>query len=225
MFHKKQYACFFAALFALQMMFGLTAIFFDNSIEIQERRTAEEYDYHLVFRSLTIDQYYYLENYGGAITEDDRMWEVVRSDEYGDSSLADITYDAYVRFTGDNIDYSFERFRMRTLNGMAETTEDGVRYAISPAFNNSTAAAANNVYRIIALVFVTVLSVAVLTSLYYIRMSHYKFTYGIYSTFGADVKKLMQISFWEFMTVCAVTLIPSIAASAGVGWFILHLCV
>ena len=66
----------------------------------------------------------------------------------------------------------------------------------------------------------TVVSILLITSIYRIRVNHYKFQYGIYMSFGADFKQLCKTSFWEMMVVSLGTFIPSQLFSTGVIWLI-----
>ena len=54
-----------------------------------------------------------------------------------------------------------------------------------------------------------IVSVVILILLYNIRINHFKFTYGIYMSFGADSKKLFGTCFWEILIISGLTLIPS----------------
>ena len=66
----------------------------------------------------------------------------------------------------------------------------------------------------------TVVSILLITSIYRIRVNHYKFQYGIYMSFGADYRQLCKTSFWEMMVVSLATFIPSQLFSTGVVWLI-----
>lgn len=66
----------------------------------------------------------------------------------------------------------------------------------------------------------TVVSILLITSIYRIRVNHYKFQYGIYMSFGADFKQLCKTSFWEMMVTSLMTFIPSQLFSTLVIWMI-----
>ena len=63
----------------------------------------------------------------------------------------------------------------------------------------------------------TVLSFAVsvflLVSVYSVRISHYRFMYGVYMTCGAGYAKLVGTAIFEMVTVFVLTLIPSVLLS------------
>ena len=63
-FNFKQYCCFFAAIFIIQLLFGMMAISSTNNNKVAYDQIAEEYEYHYVIRNLTHGQYDFLVNYG-----------------------------------------------------------------------------------------------------------------------------------------------------------------
>jgi len=63
-------------------------------------------------------------------------------------------------------------------------------------------------------------SVLFLTELFSTKVNHYKFRYGIYMTFGANLKKLYSTAVKEMLTVSASTLIPSLLIASGISLII-----
>ena len=57
--------------------------------------------------------------------------------------------------------------------------------------------------------------VVIILLLYNIRINHFKFTYGIYMSYGADFRKLFSTSIWEIIAVSTVTFLPAAAASVA----------
>ena len=79
--------------------------------------------------------------------------------------------------------------------------------------NVSTNILANNaVYYTISAVLLA-LSIFLMMMLYNIRVNQYKFTYGVYMTFGADFKMLFNTAFWEMFVIMVLTFIPSVIFS------------
>ncbi|MBQ7828052.1 MAG: ABC transporter permease, partial [Clostridia bacterium] len=64
------------------------------------------------------------------------------------------------------------------------------------------------------------LSIFLMTMLYNIRVNQYKFTYGVYMTYGADFKKLFGTAFWEMFMISCITFIPSVIISTVVVYLI-----
>ena len=72
----------------------------------------------------------------------------------------------------------------------------------------------NNRLVIIALTILSfAVSVFLLVSVYSVRISHYRFMYGVYMTCGAGYRKLVGTAIFEMLTVFLLTFIPSIAIS------------
>ncbi len=217
LFDKKQYLCFFCGLFIIQMMFSLISVYFVNTIDIRYKKTLEEYDYHVFLGSLNEEQYAFLLSGGTAMLSSDKNYELIRIEEYESMDTYDITYNVYVKFTNENIEDSYNRFYKKQIAGLAELAETGVYYSVSPVYNFSVEKNINTIAFTVISLLMLVLGTFILMVLYYIRISHYKFTYGIYMTFGADLKKLLETSFWELMIVNTMMLPLSLVLSALLG--------
>lgn len=83
---------------------------------------------------------------------------------------------------------------------------------------SASQAATEATYWIIVLV-LFVLSVFLMTMLYNIRVNQYKFTYGVYMTYGADFKMLFNTAFWEMFVITAICFIPSVLLSTVIVFF------
>lgn len=72
----------------------------------------------------------------------------------------------------------------------------------------------NNRLVIIALTLLSfAVSVFLLVAVYSVRISHYRFMYGVYMTCGAGYAKLVGTAIFEMLTVFALTFIPSVIVS------------
>ena len=297
-FNFKQYCCFFAAIFIVQMLFGMMAISATNNSSVAMEQISEEYDYHYVLHDLTQSQYNYIIGYkrsdGMGIMDETKQLYVVLEDmtqERLNVREQKTEYDVYLRFgkldrkTGALADDEtvakycgeFEKFYVAKLASLEPsyatpnfTTEKTM--LLERALNNSSGMSFGTMllYVVvivvafivlwgflaivfknfkfdftfkIALLLVTlasiivcfelnnesfwiiaillmVLSVFLMMSIYNIRMNQYKFTYGVYMTFGADFQMLFVTAFWEMFVIMLVTLIPSVLASTLVVYLI-----
>lgn len=213
-FHYRQYLCFFCAVFAVQLLYGIITVAYDNNENIEYRHILEEYNYHLLLKNLNIDQYTYLINGGGAVFTSDKVYEIVEITELDEPGSYNRKYDFYLRFTGEDLTANYERFKERFGQELAGMSEDGLHYTTTPILNFANNRINNTAAYLGVSLLITLLSVFLVTALYNIRINHYKFTYGIYMTFGADFKKLFETSFWEMMTVSVVMLPFSSVISA-----------
>lgn len=88
-----------------------------------------------------------------------------------------------------------------------------VSVAYTPAYNAREYHSSLLTEHIISLVTVFLISVAAVMLLYSLRLNHFKFTYGVYMSFGADFKKLFSTAIGEMVAVSAATFVPSVALS------------
>ncbi len=224
-FNFKQYLCFFVALFIVQMFYGLMSVSNANNNDVEYSHVNEEYDYHMVLRDLNVDQANYLFNDSGAVFKNDIVFDIVRYDENLNYMTNRTRYDVYLFFRGDTDakrDVNEARFRENYVPDLTSLAREGESYGISvtPLHRFEDNKNANLVTFIFITLVLLAVSVFLLTALYNIRVNQYKFTYGVYMTFGADFKRLFATAFWELFVISCVTLIPAVLLSTLVVYFI-----
>lgn len=238
-FNFKQYCCFFAAIFIIQMLYGMMAISATNNNSVAYQQIVEEYDYHYVIRNLTQGQYNYLEGYKrsqnmGILDRNKQLYVIVDSTERYNEREGKNVYDVYLRFGKEGADAAtvqkyykeFKQFYVDKLASLepsyAYQDPDQTNFATENTLllDYQSRVSGNNTTFWIITALLLVLSVFLLMSIYNIRMNQYKFTYGVYMTFGADFKKLFVTAFWEMFVVMIVTFIPSVLVSTLVVWLI-----
>ncbi|MBO5669926.1 MAG: FtsX-like permease family protein, partial [Clostridia bacterium] len=192
-----------------------------NNNVVEYSHISEEYDYHLVLRNLNVDQANYLFNDAGAVFKNDAVFKIVRYEENVREVTRQKRYDMYMLFVND-VDVSEARFEesfLPTLTALSREGEVATR-TYTPLLRFEK----NQAKNLVTFVFITLallaVSVFLLTALYNIRVNQYKFTYGVYMTFGADFKKLFGTAFWELFVISVMTLIPSVLLSALLVYFI-----
>lgn len=235
----KQYCCFFAAIFIIQLLFGMMAISATNNNTVAYQQIAQEYEYHYVLRDLTQGQYNYIKDYKhpdyGITDEIRQAYVVVDEIERFNTGEQKNEYDLYIRFgkldreTGAIADTEtvmkfYEWFKLNYVSKL-ESLEPSYAYrnftteeTLLLQYENRVAA--NNASFWIITLILIVLSVFLLTTVYNIRMNQYKFTYGVYMTFGADFKMLFWTAFWEMFVIMLVMYIPSALLSTLVVYLI-----
>lgn len=220
-FNFKQYLCFFVALFIVQMFYGLLSVSNANNNDVEYQHVTEEYDYHMVLRDLNVDQANYLFNDSGAVFKNDIVFKIVRYDENLNYMTGRTRYDVYLMFINDK-DESEARFRENYVPDLTSLGREGESFVISvtPLLHFEDNIAANRVTFILITLVLLAVSVFLLTALYNIRVNQYKFTYGVYMTFGADFKRLFATAFWELFVISCVTLIPAVLLSTLVVYII-----
>ncbi|MBQ4066311.1 MAG: ABC transporter permease [Clostridia bacterium] len=247
-FNFKQYCCFFAAIFIIQLLFGMMAISSTNNNTVAYQQIEEEYKYHYVIRNLTQGQYNFLVDYGGetnavGITDKNRQTYYILTEEIdgiGPIERLNVKenkyeYDVFIRFgklsreDGSMADYETvkkhcERFETHYVSKLM-SIEPGYTYQNYSVertllLDYESRVAANNATFAVIAGLLLVLSVFLLTSIYNIRMNQYKFTYGVYMTFGADFKMLFWTAFWEMFVIMLTTFIPAALVSTLVVFLI-----
>ena len=238
-FNFKQYCCFFAAIFIIQMLYGMMAISATNNNSVAYQQIVEEYDYHYVIRNLTQGQYNYLEGYKrsqnmGILDKNKQLYVIVDTTERYNQREGKNVYDVYLRFGKEGADAAtvqkyykeFKQFYVDKLASLepsyAYQDPDQTNFSVENTLllDYQSRVSGNNATFWIITALLLVLSVFLLMSIYNIRMNQYKFTYGVYMTFGADFKKLFVTAFWEMFVVMIVTFIPSVLVSTLVVWLI-----
>ena len=249
-FNFKQYCCFFAAIFIVQVLFGMMAISAtnNNSVEYQQIKQDQKLeldevddegnkvrtDYHYEIHNLTLGQYTFLADYkgeNGVFDEQKQLYVIVDYEERMNTYEGEEkpVYDVYIRFGKEkNLEDSelvtkyYKDFEKNYISILGNLEDESVSFETKPTmlleYNNRVAA--NNATFAVITVILLVLSVFLLTSIYNIRMNQYKFTYGVYMTFGADFKMLFLTAFWELFIIMLVMFVPSVLVSTLVVYLI-----
>ena len=220
-FNFKQYSCFFIAIIIVQILYGLMTVSAQNNNRIEYEHVTEEYDYHMVLKDLNQYQAFYLINDEGTVFKSDIIFKVVRYDENHNYMNNVDTYDVYLYFTRDPHDCE-ARFRKDYLPDLKAYGNEGKSFSISTTslldFEDNIAA--NNVTFAFVTLILLAVSIFLLMALYNIRINQYKFTYGVYLTFGADFKMLFSTAFWELFVISVVTFVPSVLISTLLSFLI-----
>jgi len=193
----------------------------DNNNDIEFNMINEEYDYHFILKDLNIDQYIFMIEDKYTVFRTDYIHDIVRTQERRTPDLGGTKYDIYIRLRGENIKEVYEkRFKLRYDQELASLNPNGFTRSTSPLMTFDQNLLANTIAYIIFSILLTIISVFLLMMLYHIRINHYKFTYGIYMSFGADMKKIVESSFWEMMLISVVTFLPASGLSYLINYII-----
>ncbi len=194
----------------------------DNNNTVEYNRISEQYDYHMILQNLNEDQARYLIHNKGAVFKNDTIFEVVRADEYSQNRSDSKRYDIYLFFLGDDLDRALERFEKKYDQPLSDLADAGASFTkvTTQLLNFDNNIAMNRVAFIAITAVLLVICVFLLTSLYKIRISQYKFQYGIYLTFGADFKMLFGTAFWELFIILIVTFIPAVIISTLISYLL-----
>lgn len=221
-FNWKQYISFVAALFLIQSFFGMLTVSSDLNTAITEDIIYDEYDYDIVLLDLNYYQTIFLQNDELRVFASDYIYDIVRIVDRYHAADDSTTYDVYLDFVGTDPEHDFRQFKNKYMPYLQSYAKEGsaLKYNYSEIYKLSTYKISTMISYIAFAAIMTVVSILLITSIYRIRVNHYKFQYGIYMSFGADFKQLCKTSFWEMMVVSFMTFIPSQLFSTGIIWLI-----
>ena len=240
-FNFKQYCCFFAAIFIIQVLFGMMFISAsnNNSVEYQQIKQDQKLeleevddegntvksDYHYEIHNLTLSQYTFLADYkgeNGVFDEQKQLYVIVDYDKRINELDDKEVYDVYIRFGKEkNLEDSamvtkyYKDFEKNYVSVLANLEKDDVSFETKTTMllDYDSRVASNNATFVVIAIIIFVLSVFLLVAIYNIRLNQYKFTYGVYMTFGADFKMLFGTAFWELFVIMLVLFVPSVLIS------------
>jgi len=221
-FHFKQYLCFYVALFIIQFLFGLIIMSTVNTNHMRKQDIIEKYDYHVCLSGLTEAQYRYLSEEQYAVTT--REHDMLTLRRYETRYVGDyLRYDVYFLYEnefGDSPQSIHRWFNENALNNIRTNAyKNSFDVNFSPLYNINDIIGSQNAECAILLVILFIVGITVLLLLYNIRINHFKFTYGIYMSYGADFRKLFETSFWEMFVIQLLTLLPATVIATLINWF------
>ena len=201
----REYVPFFAAIFIIECVFFTVFITTaSNNKNISDELTSR-FDYDVVISGLS-------ENENRAVSgalflpsfKKDRSFENYWSEQAPLSEGGD--YRIYVNMRDDN---DYKKFIDYYVNPIVGGSED-VSVAISPLYeyklSSNMMSESPPLLLIIAMCLISVLAIA---ALYSVRLNNQKFMYGIYITFGANLKRLISTAVFEMMLIGVIMFVPS----------------
>ncbi|MBR6708232.1 MAG: hypothetical protein IKL84_00980 [Clostridia bacterium] len=222
LYSRREYLCFFLALLLVQILFWLILLSGLLNGALIRREAERLYDYHVEIIGLDSNQLALLENDPYTAFADEKVYTITKinavSDVYGK-----ITYQVNLRF-GENRDTA--DFLRRYGNALrAARVLDGSEIIRETALGSAERDASNamrNAY--LAAILLSCAASALLIFLYQLRLSHYRFTFGIFMTFGADYSRLVQTAFAELLLLSLLALPLSLPCAAIIRWMISTAC-
>lgn len=216
-FNFKQFLCFFLAILIVQVLYGMMAVSNANNDAIELAHISEEYDYHMAVKGLNAHQAAYLIENESPVFRSNKIYEIVRAEEYKNEFTGEARYDFFLRFM-NNVDRSLQRFEQAYQPNLQAIGTIGVSFTKSPTplLNYKSSVQSNRTTFIVITLILMAVCIFLLSSLYKIRVNHYKFQYGIYLTYGANFSTLFSTSFWELFVITIVTFVPSVLISVWI---------
>lgn len=195
----RQYICFYIAFFMIQLLFGLVTMSAASAATVRTEQLESLCDYHVCLVGVNEAQY-------KALKKDT---SVIRTEERTVDGKTRV-YDMYCYFSGDCRE-EFESFYSEKIEKVQGKNYGniGVDITYSPLYELQNELDKSTAVCFAALGALLAVGTAVILLLYRVRVDHFKFTYGIYTSFGADFRKLFEASLWEMLVISLFTLLPS----------------
>jgi len=212
-FNKKRYISFLLIILLLQSLFSSVIILNKINNSASRNLTKDEYGYHLDLKDLNDSQAYYIVNAENELTEEEKYYKIVGMQK-GNVTPTQFKYDIQIEFIGASVPACYQAFvnmYYSTLDSYGDITE-----SFSPLFKILQKQQISNVLCIVSCAIITVFAFFMIYILFSVMTNHYKFTYGIYQSFGANFKKLFSNSIAEFILMNSLMFIPATIVSNAV---------
>lgn len=230
-FNKKRYMYFVVLLIFIQSLISCIFMFNHNNNqnqvdylekEFQYEINGESHPYYIVLNNLTSEQYnHYLQSEGGIISA--RRYFNHVYDRITSATGTSSRYYVYVNFYNDNRpDKSpYELYEMfMNRQEIKQLVEEEVVITQTPLLLAYRSSFVNTTVSSMIALLVTALGALTFGILFHTFINHYKFSYGVYMTYGANFKKLLSASLTEMLILNFITFIPSFLISILIAYFL-----
>ena len=222
-FEFPRYLCFFVVLFLLQGLFCSILTLYSNNDRTQlaylegEYRTQSGSIYHLKLLGCNETQRAVLHNLDLDQDEEKKIFTLLGADVTQTTDGRERRYDLYIQFE-DEVESSYHQFR--ALYRAAMEAEGPYTEAKTLLLSYQLERTANRAVLILQLTMVVGLGALAVWVLHTIMTNHYKFTYGVYMSFGANFLRLFRTAIWEMVWAALFTWLPAVALSNLLCWLI-----
>ena len=207
----REFLGFYIVLLIVQSLFWMVWFIADTRADAIREEALREYDWNVTIEGLSNDEWTELYNSTFLIaderSENERGYVSYTTSQYyifGGETRYRLCF-LLVSDSIDSADSFIKKYSFDKKDHSISYTER-TNYHIRIGNERRTA-----VFITIAL---GVLSSLIVLVLFIIRTNQYKFTYGIYMSFGAGFEKLVETAAWELSAVAVLTFIPAIILSA-----------
>lgn len=229
-FNKKQYVFFAVFLLFVQSLLSCVILFNHNNNQNELRFLEEKYRisvggneevYHVVVSNLTEDQVSEVVYYYNSLQEVKRYFRPVATERVvsGGSTRCNLYLYFFAPQGSDQTPYECYEDFLRTAVYRESLSENAALYE-TPYLLATRSAALNNTATAVICLLITALGVLVFCLLFNTVVNHFKFSYGIYMTFGANFRKLFSNALCEMLVVNFVTFIPAFLLSLFITWIL-----
>ncbi len=220
-FEFPRFLSFFAVLFLLQSLFCSIFSLYANNDRTQLAYLQDQYRtqggsvYHLKLLGCTADQRALLHNLDVEQDDDHEVFALLGADMTEAEGGLYRRYDLYIQFQG-NVEDSYQLFRARYQAAIEES--GNYVEAKTLLLDYEMDRAVNRAILILQLVMVVGFGALAVWVLHTIMTNHYKFTYGVYLSFGANFVRLFRTAIWEMIWAALFTWLPSVIVANLLCW-------
>lgn len=210
---KRAYAAFFVALTLIELLYGVVFWSAATDLATVRREVNENYDYELVYRSMTQRQYASLYNQCGEAPEKHTFglpYRSIRYEQIGDyDDPEDNRYNAYVTLRGSNLRRAAKRF------DRSYPVKD-IEPSYSPLYQYRAEYVPSIVwFTILCMIGVFGISLFLLMRLYRLLLYRDTFDFGIHMAVGATSRHLYRRAARELLVIAAAVALPAFLLSFG----------
>lgn len=208
-FNFKSYLWFFCALIVIQVYLSTFSLSSLNVPNAAKGLADSGYNYHLLLKNINADQYLLVDNglrnsYSGI-----KFYEITEVYQYSETGTFDQRYDVYIKFKNDP-DSSYKRFESYFSSLLDQYGAGTGWYEYkSPLLNVASDPNVSPLYFYGMLLLCFTIFVIFLGVMFSVRANYFKFSYGIFMTFGGGFKKIFSTSFWEMTIIALLAFVPS----------------
>lgn len=221
-FNRKQYVFFAVFLILIQSLISGIILFSYNGNRNEIRYLEEQcvvktedqtaaYTYHLSLGNMSPEALASLINTYNGTQASQREWDLVLAKRVGDTGKG---Y-AYIRFLEKNGQSAYSRYRNFCVSEIYRSivSDPKVTVEITPLLTAIQNEANQNSATAWICLAITAVGAIMFGLLFNTVVNHFKFSYGIYMTYGANFKKLLVSALCEMLILDLVTVVPSFLLS------------
>jgi len=228
-YNKTKYIYFAIFLILVQSLLSCVILFNHNNNKNALRYLEESYAvsedsssrYHVVLNNLTPNQASDVLAHYVSFQESDRYYSIVLRErvELGTT----VRYNFYLYFSRQAEPHTtpyqlYQRFVNTRM--FKETITSQVTVQETPYLLAYRTQVTNNTVTVLLCVLITAVGAVMFAILFNTVVNHFKFSYGVYMTFGANFRKLFANAISEMLTINVMTFIPSFGFSILITYFL-----
>lgn len=218
-YNKKRYVYFIILLIFIQSLISCIFMFNHNNNQNQVTYLEEQFQceikgekrsYYIILNDMTSEQYnHYCDAYNSVVG-------VSHYFRYTASVTKDGHYYVYVNFYNDHFSgktpYQLYK-KFMGIQQIKELVSEGVLITQTPLLKAYSTSVVNTSVSGLFALLVTALGALTFGILFHTFINHYKFSYGVYMTYGANFKKLLSTSLSEMLILNLLTFVPAFLLS------------